>query len=246
MALKEDIEKEVDSVISTAWADRDGRDVPAADDVALGNGAVKIRAAMLYADLAESTRIAMTLPPWMAAEIAKAFLATSCRIIRYHGGHIRSFDGDRVMGVFVGDDMCVRAAKAAMQIYWAVVYVLRPKFGNYPTFKASGLTISHGVGIDVGDVFVARTGIRRNNDLVWVGRAPNVAAKLASVRDRSYATYITHAAFAELNADTYWKNSGDPSARELMWESWTWPEIPSGMQKEIYRSRWTWRPPSGV
>ena len=36
------------------------------------------------------------------------------------------------------------------------------------------------VGIDTSELFVARTGIRRANDLVWVGRAANHAAKLSA------------------------------------------------------------------
>lgn len=245
MGLKEDIEAEVSSVVAIRWNERDSATVPAAEDVALGAGAVNIDAAMLYADLAESTRIAMSLPPWLAAEIAKAFLATSCRIIRYHDGHIRSFDGDRVMGVFVGSDSCIRAAKAALQINWTVVNVLRPVFHRYSTFANSGITIRHGVGIDVGQVFVARTGIRRNNDLVWVGRAPNVAAKLASIRDGDYSTYITEDVFMKLDDWTYYKDGNSGPDGQIMWEQWRWPEVPVGMYEMIYRSAWKWVPPSG-
>lgn len=246
MGLKEDIEAEVRGVIATTWSPRNSVTVPTPEDVALGSGAVKIDAAMLYADLAESTRIAMSLPAWLAAEIAKAFLATSCRIIRHHGGHIRSFDGDRVMGVFVGDDRCVRAAKASLQIYWVVVHVLRPNFNRYSVFSDSGITIRHGVGIDTGQVFVARTGIRRNNDLVWVGRSPNIAAKLASVRDGYYATYVTEDVFMQLDDSTYYKEGNSGLGSQIMWEQWRWPDAPAGMNALMYRSSWTWVPPSGA
>lgn len=242
MGLKEDVEAEVNGVLSTIWDSRNSRDVPAAEDVALGSGAVKIDAAMLYADLAESTRIAMTLPAWMAAEIAKAFLATSCRIIRYHGGHIRSFDGDRVMGVFVGDDRCVRAVKASLRINWAVHYVLRPKFARYASLSANDITLRHGVGIDTGNIFVARTGIRRNNDLVWVGRAPNVAAKLASLREPSFSTYVTTDVYRQLDESTWYHYPPDGSAKQIMWEQRNWPKHPVGMSDPIYRSSWSWAP----
>ncbi|QZN80313.1 adenylate/guanylate cyclase domain-containing protein [Stenotrophomonas sp. DR822] len=245
MGLKEGIEAEVDGVLATSWSPREGRDVPEAEDVALGSGAVKLDVAMLYADLAESTRIAMTLPAWLAAEIAKAFLATSCRIIRYHGGHIRSFDGDRVMGVFIGDDKCVRAAKAAFQINWTVIHVLRPKFSKYGHLAENGIVINHGTGIDAGQVFVARTGIRRNNDLVWIGRAPNIAAKLASVRESTYTTYVTDVVFSQLDEHTYYHYPPDRSAKRIMWELWEWRDAPAKMKDVIYRSNWWWRPPSG-
>ncbi|HYQ23980.1 adenylate/guanylate cyclase domain-containing protein [Stenotrophomonas sp.] len=242
MGLKEDVLAEVDAVLATAWDLRKSEAVPAAEDVALGSGAVEIDAAMLYADLAESTKIAMTLPAWLAAEIAKAFLATSCRIIRHHGGHIRSFDGDRVMGVFVGSDRCAKAAKASLQINWAVVYVLRPKFAKYPSISANDITIQHGVGIDAGSVFVARTGIRRNNDLVWIGRAPNVAAKLAAIRERNFSTYITKSVFSQLDDRTWWHYPPAGGARQLMWEERSWPQGPTGLSEPIYRSSWSWGP----
>jgi len=246
MGLREDLESEVDSVIATKWDVRSGSVVPSAEDVALGAGAVKLNATMLYADLADSTKIAMQLPAWLAAEIAKAFLATSCRIIRFHGGHIRSFDGDRVMGVFIGGDRSIRAVKAAMQISWTVIEVLRPKFARYPPFASSGLSIRHGTGIDVGEVFVARTGIRRNNDLVWVGRAPNIAAKLASIREGTFTTYVTDAVFSELDDSTYWHQPGGGVSKKIMWHYWNWPDAPAGMRPESYRSSYYWRPPGGA
>jgi hypothetical protein len=43
------------------------------------------------------------------------------------------------------------------------------------------------------------TGIRNSNDLVWVGRAPNIAAKLSSFREAGFASYITADVFAKLN-----------------------------------------------
>jgi len=37
------------------------------------------------------------------------------------------------------------------------------------------------VGIDTSALFVARIGVRNDNDLVWVGRAANYAAKLTEI-----------------------------------------------------------------
>ena len=59
---------------------------------------------------------------------------------------------------------------------------------------------------------VARTGIRGSNDLVWVGNAANIAAKLAAMDD-NYATYITEDVFKRLSDKT--KYGGDP--KRLMW-----------------------------
>jgi hypothetical protein len=40
------------------------------------------------------------------------------------GGAITAFDGDRVMGVFIWDDKCSRAAECALKINQVVVQIL--------------------------------------------------------------------------------------------------------------------------
>ncbi|MGB6796811.1 MAG: hypothetical protein WBE48_09715, partial [Xanthobacteraceae bacterium] len=102
MATVDELKSDVDQVLNQPWELRDGEVVPTSDTVALAGGGVRLTATMLYADLADSTQIAM----WdrrVAARLCKAFLASSSRLIRSHGGQVRSFDGDRVMGVFLGD-----------------------------------------------------------------------------------------------------------------------------------------------
>jgi hypothetical protein len=84
-----------------------------------------------------------------------------------HGGDIRSFDGDRVMAVFLGNQKNTNAAKSALKINWAVINVLRPKIhAKYPVLARDGFEIKHCVGIDRSDVLVARSGIRDHNDLI--------------------------------------------------------------------------------
>ena len=75
---------------------------------------MKIAATMLYADLADSTALAM----WdrrVAARVCKAFLAFASRLIRASDGEVRSFDGDRVMGVFIGKTKNTSAVKCALK-----------------------------------------------------------------------------------------------------------------------------------
>ena len=180
MALSTELEAETSEFIRQPWSIREGQVVPKTDSVALAGGGVKLDATVLYADLANSTQLAMDFDRRVAAKVLKAFLSGCCRIIRAHSGHIRSFDGDRVMGVFVEGAKNTNAATCALKINWLVAQVLSPKLdAAFPTLKQGGFQIKHGVGIDVSPVLVVRSGIRRNNDLVWIGRAPNIAAKLA-------------------------------------------------------------------
>ena len=89
----------VDTLFGSNFEQREGRVVPATADVALKDGAVKIEAAFLYADLAGSAKLSKTCPWTTTAKIIRAFLDCATRLIIKHGGHVRSFDGDRVMGV---------------------------------------------------------------------------------------------------------------------------------------------------
>jgi adenylate cyclase len=58
MALKAELETGVKTILMVEWDVRTGRVVPEDKDVNLSNGAVKLEAAYLYADLADSTTLA--------------------------------------------------------------------------------------------------------------------------------------------------------------------------------------------
>jgi hypothetical protein len=64
MALLDDLEDDISDVLSASWDLRDGEVVPSTENVALSGGGVKIAATLLYADLAESTALAMWDDGW--------------------------------------------------------------------------------------------------------------------------------------------------------------------------------------
>jgi uridylate cyclase len=235
MSLLDDLTEETAVIVRTAWKYRDGTVVPETSDLALGNEAVKLQATFLYADLADSTELALGTPE-IAAEIFKTYLMGTTRIIRSLGGEVRSFDGDRVMGVFLGGAKNTAAAEAALKINYFFSYILRPAFISFYTSRSLSLTQT--VGVDTSEVKVVRSGIRNNNDLVWVGRAPNIAAKLSSIREEGFASYISKAVFDSMLEGS--KYGGNP--RQLMWEPRTWAKgAPYGV-RDIYRSTWWWKP----
>src|SRR5688572_4691432 len=127
MALKDDIITAVSGIISQPWDIRDGRVVPETADVALAGGGVKLEATILYSDLANSTELAMNFDKRIGAKVAKSFMAICSRVVRHHGGEIRSFDGDRVMAAFIGDYKNTSAVKTALKINWCFLRVLKPK-----------------------------------------------------------------------------------------------------------------------
>src|SRR5208282_2144551 len=112
------------------WDLRIGQVIPETEAITLGNSGVTLEATILYADLADSTELAL-YDQEIAAEVYKAYLLGTSRLIKAAGGEIRSFDGDRVMGVFIGNFKNTSAAKAALRINYFFTQVLEPSFQNF-------------------------------------------------------------------------------------------------------------------
>ncbi len=231
MGLKTDLDSEVASIFRDRWSVDDTDDVPEAEDVLLGSNHAKSLedATVLYADLSYSTKLVDGAEWGFAAEIYKAFLHCSAKIIRDEGGDITAYDGDRIMAIFVGDYKDTSAVKSAMKINWARINIINPALKKqYPT---STYEVQHVVGIDRSGLHAARTGVRGDNDLVWVGRAANHAAKLSSFSPE-YSTWITDDVFKMLH------ESARCSAGKDMWEAMLWTEM---NKKRIHRSNWSWK-----
>lgn len=231
MKTLEEISSAIVQIFKTEWNTREGQVVPEAADVKMGNDAVELDATILYADLKDSTGLVSGYKNWFAAEIYKAYLLGACEIIKNNDGVITSFDGDRVMAVFIGSSKNTAAAKAALQINYIVTQVINPKIIEiYPN---STYKVQQAVGIDTCKVFVARTGIRGDNDLVWVGNAANIAAKLCSIRS-GYSSYLTTEVYDKMHDSS--KLGG--TNKEQMWTKLNWNEkgIP------VYGSNWHWKP----
>lgn len=238
MGLADEVTRAVTEVVCSDWDVRKGTVVPATADVKLKNGAVEVDAVYLYADLADSTGLARDFTKKTAAKVIRAYLDATCRIIRARGGEIRSFDGDRVMAIFMGSTKNTDAAKCALQINHAVTKIVRPKVeANLSSIKTQGFEVKHCVGIDSGTALIVRGGVRGSNDLVSIGRAPNVAAKLSDIRNGNYHTYITAAVFKDmLDSAKYGGASGE---KKLMWEGPYTREV-GGETLTVYKSSWTW------
>jgi adenylate cyclase len=238
MALIEDLKSQTATIVKSAWSRRDGTVVPETDDLGLGNESVDLEATFLYADLADSTKLAIEKQS-IAAEVFKAYLAGTTRIIRSLGGEIRSFDGDRVMGVFIEGAKNTAAAEAALKISYFFQNILRPEFGGF--YSSRELKLAQTVGVDTGKVMVVRSGIRKNNDLVWVGRAPNIAVKLSAIREEGYSSYISDTVFNAMLDDSKYSKYSDPPGQE-MWEGRSWSNGKVYGVGTVYRSNWWWRP----
>ena len=123
-----------------------------------------------------------------------------------------------------------------MKIKYVVKEILKPKFeSKYSSVKNASFVLNHGVGIDTGTVLSVRSGVRGNNDLIWIGRAPNLAAKLSDLRTSSrHQSFITSTVYNKLSDKSKY------SKGKNMWEEHVWAFL--GEKIKIYRSSWRWKP----
>lgn len=218
MATSAELRTVVADIFRYQWSATDGRVIPVPGDLGLGNVARSFdAAAVLYADLDGSTSLVDSYQWQFAAEIYKAYLRCAARIINDEGGNITAYDGDRVMAIFLGQSKNTQAVRAAMKIAYAVDNVINPALkAQYPS---TDYVVRHSIGIDVSAIHAASIGVRGDNDLVWVGRAANHAAKLAGKGDSPI--WITKEVHDVIHDDV----KKDSKTGSSCWYRNTWAEM---------------------
>lgn len=183
MALKDTLASEVKESFDSLWDIEVAQKVPAPEDLRLNaNHAKDLEVAtVLYADIDGSTDMVDVRPWWFSAEVYKAYLRCASALIRSEGGTITAYDGDRVMAVFSGDSKNTSAVRCALKIHCAVQTVIQPAINAYKFQGAESFVLKHKIGVDTSRLRAARIGIRGENDIVWIGRAANHAAKLTAI-----------------------------------------------------------------
>ncbi|MCG6142800.1 adenylate/guanylate cyclase domain-containing protein [Leptospira mtsangambouensis] len=227
MGLSDDLITEVDKIFKSTWTIREGTKVPEPEDIKLGNDGVKIQATVLYADLDGSTNLVDSMTPQFAAEIYKTYLFSAAKIIKSEGGTITAYDGDRIMAIYIGDSKNTSAVRSALKINYSVLKIINPAIKKH--YPSKDYEIKQVVGIDSSPLMAARTGVRGYNDIVWVGRSANYAAKLSSYSS-AYSTRITKTVYDKLSSEAKYSDGKD------MWEKD--PNLLKG--QTIYRSTYFW------
>lgn len=231
MSLRSNLENDLDRILGTPWTIRNGSVVPQTRDILLAGGAVRLSATLLFADLADSSGLASRGDRRTAAKVFKCYSACAARLVRARNGEIRSYDGDRVMGVFLGATKNSDAVRCALNLNFVFTEMLKPRLRQRYPKALKGQPLAHAVGIDTGDVLVVRGGVHRSNDLIWVGRAPNAAAKLSDIRQSPYQTFITPEVYDDLGPNLTHGDHGEP-----LWERKAWSGF-KGVSR-LYRSEW--------
>ena len=216
MTIADDIKANANTTFTSAWTVRDGRSVPEPKDLKHSNDAVHFdRATILYADLDGSTGLVESKKWQFSGEVYKAFLYATSRLIRHQGGSIVSYDGDRVMGIFISETQANDAVACALQINYAVKNFVQPELHR---IWKTDFKIRHVVGVDTSPIRAARTGVRGDNDIVWIGNAANLAAKLTALT-ADQPTWITKRVYDRLS-----DSQKLSSARENIWKNWKWTQ----------------------
>lgn len=204
MTLKSSVESDIEKTVNTSLTTTERNDgaiesVPDPAKMGYSEG-LYLPSTYLYADMADSSGLVAIAPADTVARVMKAYLSVSTRIIRSNNGHIRSFDGDRVMGIYAGPNRYDRAAKSALQIKWAMNNLVQPAIAKqFKSVRENGWQLKHGCGIASGKSLLVRAGFRGNDDMISIGSAPNLAAKLSDERLGPYSTLIGKYTYSQLS-----------------------------------------------
>ena len=166
MAQRRNLNSEIRKILREPWSMQRSRGVPRPEDLGLDNHGKTIDAAVIYADLDESTRMADTRGPEFAVRMYKTYPVCAARVARSEQGNITAYDGDRVMAVYTGRRMVERAVRSTFKLNYVVQELVNPAVQEL--VSGTRFTMRQCVGVDTSELLVAKTGIRTANDLVWV------------------------------------------------------------------------------
>jgi adenylate cyclase len=132
-----------------------------------------VEAAVLYIDLAGSTRLAESRPPQEVAEVLNDFFRIVVGAVDEHQGLINKFAGDAALAVFGAPLRMSEPASAALATARALGTQLRQ------------LPVDFGIGVSAGRVFAGNIGAENRYEYTVIGDAVNEAARLADLAKTS-------------------------------------------------------------
>lgn len=124
-----------------------------------------------YADMRDSTRLALHTTPIQYAKLVTAFCAETTNIIQQHGGHMVRYVGDAVMAIYGGHSL--HAADMALHSSIAIQRMAYNALG-----PAAGRRVDAHIGITYGSVVCVTYG----DSMDILGAPVNMAAKMLSLR----------------------------------------------------------------
>ena len=165
--------------------------------VALGDGEV-CDAAVIFADLQGSTRLAATRPPGEVVALLNAYFGIVVEVVSAHGGLINKFQGDAALAIFGApqplDDPAGQALAAARKLS-------RRLQAELPQLLA-------GIGVSSGQVVAGHIGAEKRLEYTVIGDPVNEAARLSDIAKSTNERLLASAtvvAAAKPNEAAHWR-----------------------------------------
>ena len=233
MVSENEIKNEILNIENSKWNIQDSENVPKTENLSMTGSVVRFEGTVLYADMKRSSSLVDELSNVVAGKIYQAYHRSVAKLIHSSGGQIAAYDGDRIMGIFVGRDKNTTAVNCGLNINYVVTKILRPMLeDSFRSIQNSGIKISHCVGIDTSQILAVKAGVRDANDIIWVGRAPNLAANLSEIRIDNFYTFISKSVFERVNVKAKFGGKNN----QMIWTEFTHKYLKEEIN--IYGSGW--------
>ena len=225
MGIVEDIVNVVEEYLGTDYEDIELSGIPTIENIGFGKKVYTRKLTTFSIDLRGSTQLLFDHHRKTVAKIHKAFLTAITMTIRKFGGEVRDFQGDAILAFW--EAKYKREVQSAVRAAFAIRWLISVKLASY--FKKYEDQLKYGIGVDFGEVCIARVGIKRNvnyNGLIYVGKSVNFAVAMSNDQFNSSKIMISPDVYSCLD------NSHIVSGRtnenvwvdgNLIWNNKNWP-----------------------
>lgn len=227
MSVTDDIVTQAKDYLSGDYEIEDVTTIPKPEDVPFGKKAKLMKLCAFCIDLRNSTTLLEDHHKQTAVKYHKALLYTTSKAVITYGGTIRSFNGDSLIALWPAQlkSQITDCVRAAMYSKWLLREKLGASFREY-------MEIDFGIGVDWGDVLMARAGLPRdpsNNDLIFIGKCINFAVAIANQASGPNHVEISPATYNNLEDEIV--NHADANGYKtnmwrdgtLNWRKQSWP-----------------------
>lgn len=225
--INSDLEKRIDDVVN-------GRVAPSINDITIGSGR-KLDAAVLFFDIRGFTNRTNSSD---INKLKETLFMLDCvipmvmQIVYDFDGYIEKNTGDGIMAIIGLEDSKEIACQNALSVATTIFAVLKNIINPYLETKEIQ-KVDARIGIDYGDLIVARIGLPNGtsqydrNFLTVVGPTPNIASKIQHLAETNQI-YVGNEIYkyAEEYKKSFFKDKTP--------EDWLWKYTPSNEQYKIF------------
>ncbi len=145
-------------------------------------GGEKKTMTVLFSDIRGFTSFSENRDPEDVMRVLNEVMNLQGSIIHEFGGDIDKFVGDELMAVFEGDDMVLRALRAADKI----------RRSMKEKYSGPSIGVAVGIGINTGEMISGNMGSGERLDRTVIGDAVNLGARLCSVAGKNVIVISEH------------------------------------------------------